>query len=166
MPLQNSNGNPLSGINNNKSRSEEHFYTVDFECCLCRVTCKSDLMTFVFSCGLLLRCFVVNFWWWRNKTNIDYWHTNLPSHSSYVQLYILYILDFPRAYWPSEKYEDFGSNFQHHISSRGFKFEGNLKHELRCVNFCPHALLQSSLSSLMMWNLQSYPTTVLNERMW
>ena len=24
----------------------------------------------------------------------------------------------------------------------------------------------TSLSSLMMWNLQSYPTTVLNERMW
>jgi len=28
------------------------------------------------------------------------------------------------------------------------------------------SIFDTSLSSLMMWNLQSYPTTVLNERMW
>ena len=28
------------------------------------------------------------------------------------------------------------------------------------------SIFNKSLSSLMMWNLQSYPTTVLNERMW
>ena len=28
------------------------------------------------------------------------------------------------------------------------------------------SIFDTSLSSLMMWNMQSYPTTVLNERMW
>ena len=31
---------------------------------------------------------------------------------------------------------------------------------------CTFHFWHNSISSLMMWNLQSYPTTVLNERMW